>query len=136
MNQSNPCDLTCPPLHGIFFFFPHDPATLQLLETFSSGVSTGEEGAEAAAWAGREEPQHDTAIYWFSCTHKRQVLRRHNKRCGSERRYRRDVASCAMHLECACRESVFVFYFFILLFFFIVDDMKRVVLLSRGKAVQ
>ena len=45
----------------------------QLLETFSSGVNTGEGLAEAAARVEGEEPQHDTAIYWFSCTHKRQV---------------------------------------------------------------
>lgn len=55
-----------------------DPCTFfssrqQLLETFSSGVNTGEGLVEAAARAEGEEPQHDTAIYWFSCTHKRQV---------------------------------------------------------------
>lgn len=48
----------------------------QLLETFSSGVNTGEGLAEAAARAEGEEPKHDTAIYWFSCTHKRQVCPR------------------------------------------------------------
>ncbi|CAM9416584.1 unnamed protein product, partial [Scytosiphon promiscuus] len=46
----------------------------ELLETFSSGVNTGEGLAEAAARAEGEEPQHDTAIYWFSCTHKRQRI--------------------------------------------------------------
>lgn len=50
---------------------------LQLLETFSSGVSVGEGEAEAtlaaAARTADGETQHDTAIYWFSCTHKRQV---------------------------------------------------------------
>ena len=36
-------------------------------------MNTGEGLAEAAARAEGAEPQHDTAIYWFSCTHKRQV---------------------------------------------------------------
>lgn len=48
----------------------------QLLETFCAGVSTGEGSEEAAARAEGAEPPHDTAIYWISCTHKRQVTRR------------------------------------------------------------
>lgn len=57
----------------VFFFAGKQSCTVQLLETFSSGVNTGEGLAEAAARVEGEEPQHDTAIYWFSCTHKRQV---------------------------------------------------------------
>lgn len=36
-------------------------------------MNTGEGLAEAAARAEGEGPKHDTAVYWFSCTHKRQV---------------------------------------------------------------
>lgn len=60
--------IMCETQRSVFFF-----CITQLLETFSSGVNTGEGSAEAAARAEGEEPQHDTAIYWFSCTHKRQV---------------------------------------------------------------
>ncbi|CAM9809387.1 unnamed protein product, partial [Ectocarpus sp. 13 AM-2016] len=46
----------------------------ELLETFSSGVNTGEGLADSAARAEGEGPKHDTAVYWFSCTHKRQRI--------------------------------------------------------------
>lgn len=36
-------------------------------------MNTGEGLADAAARAEGEGPKHDTAVYWFSCTHKRQV---------------------------------------------------------------
>lgn len=45
----------------------------QLLETFNSGVNAVEGYSDTSAGGEEGEPQHDTAIYWFSCTHKRQV---------------------------------------------------------------
>ncbi|CAM9331420.1 unnamed protein product, partial [Discosporangium mesarthrocarpum] len=42
----------------------------ELLETLSSGVGLEEDGEGG----GEEETLHDTAIYWFSCTHKRQRI--------------------------------------------------------------